>query len=573
MSVETGRDGARPDSWEELRRRADELAVLNDLARRLAALHDTREVLDEVARQARRLLAVDVAYIMLLHEDRLRIDVVDGSMGSVLRGIELAPGEGLGGEVLRTGRPWWSESYLDDTRFPRRDVIASAAASEQLGGILGVPLVVGDDTLGVLLAAERRNRRFTDHETELLAGLAAHAALALRTADLFERERTAAVELRESNAALRHVLDQRQRAADLRDALGRVVIEGTGLGAVTSILGGATGRAVEVRDSAGAVLAGGLADQGDQPGAVPAGGEPIAVPVTLPTGHVADLVCSAGPTDDGELLRLLQIAASSVAVVIASERAVTEAELRSRGEFVHALLGSRADDASLTRRARALGIDPHAVSAVAVVDPGRGDPGNAATLATRMAGEVSGWSGEHDGRYVVFAPHIESADLVVLARRLTVGGAGVTTTGVAGASGGVAGIRAAHKGATQATTVLLALDRDGDCVGTEEIGIYGSVFGTAGRSELAAFVRATVGPLLEHDRSRGRDLVPTLEAYLAHARHHARTCEVLHIHANTLYQRLDRVTEVLGPSWKDPDRALDLQVALRLHRLMTATRT
>ena len=58
----------------ELRRRAEELAVLNDLARRLAALHDTREVLDEVARQARRLLGVDVAYIMLLRADRLRIE-------------------------------------------------------------------------------------------------------------------------------------------------------------------------------------------------------------------------------------------------------------------------------------------------------------------------------------------------------------------------------------------------------------------------------------------------------------------------------------------------------------------
>ena len=37
-----GADDDAAQSVAELRRRADELAVLNDLARRLAALHDTR---------------------------------------------------------------------------------------------------------------------------------------------------------------------------------------------------------------------------------------------------------------------------------------------------------------------------------------------------------------------------------------------------------------------------------------------------------------------------------------------------------------------------------------------------
>ena len=85
---------------DERRQRAEELTVLNDLARRLASLRDPAVVLSEVARQARRLLAVDVAYIMLLQpEDVLRIEVVDGSMGSALRGIELDRDIGLGGEV------------------------------------------------------------------------------------------------------------------------------------------------------------------------------------------------------------------------------------------------------------------------------------------------------------------------------------------------------------------------------------------------------------------------------------------------------------------------------------------
>ncbi|HUR01429.1 MAG TPA: helix-turn-helix domain-containing protein, partial [Nonomuraea sp.] len=40
-------------------------------------------------------------------------------------------------------------------------------------------------------------------------------------------------------------------------------------------------------------------------------------------------------------------------------------------------------------------------------------------------------------------------------------------------------------------------------------------------------------------------------------------------HANTLYQRLDRVTELLGVDWRDPDRVLQLQLALTLRSLAT----
>jgi DNA-binding PucR family transcriptional regulator len=41
----------------------------------------------------------------------------------------------------------------------------------------------------------------------------------------------------------------------------------------------------------------------------------------------------------------------------------------------------------------------------------------------------------------------------------------------------------------------------------------------------------------------------------------------LHVHVNTVTQRLDRVAQLLGIDWQKPDRALEVQLALRLHRL------
>jgi DNA-binding PucR family transcriptional regulator len=39
------------------------------------------------------------------------------------------------------------------------------------------------------------------------------------------------------------------------------------------------------------------------------------------------------------------------------------------------------------------------------------------------------------------------------------------------------------------------------------------------------------------------------------------------VHVNTVTQRLSRLGGLLGADWQRPERALDLQLALRLHRL------
>ena len=49
----------------------------------------------------------------------------------------------------------------------------------------------------------------------------------------------------------------------------------------------------------------------------------------------------------------------------------------------------------------------------------------------------------------------------------------------------------------------------------------------------------------------------------------ARAAELLHVHVNTVTQRLERIGQLLGADWQRPERALEVQLALRLHRLQT----
>ncbi len=39
------------------------------------------------------------------------------------------------------------------------------------------------------------------------------------------------------------------------------------------------------------------------------------------------------------------------------------------------------------------------------------------------------------------------------------------------------------------------------------------------------------------------------------------------MHVNTVTQRLERVGRLLGREWSTPERALEVHLALRLHRL------
>jgi DNA-binding PucR family transcriptional regulator len=87
------------------------------------------------------------------------------------------------------------------------------------------------------------------------------------------------------------------------------------------------------------------------------------------------------------------------------------------------------------------------------------------------------------------------------------------------------------------------------------------------RTDVPGYVRQVLGPVLDYDEQRGTELVHTLDAYYAQGASLARAKDVLHVHVNTVVQRLDRVRHLLGPDWNAPERALEVQLALRLHRL------
>ena len=132
------------------------------------------------------------------------------------------------------------------------------------------------------------------------------------------------------------------------------------------------------------------------------------------------------------------------------------------------------------------------------------------------------------------------------------------------AAEGAGGLRDAYGQASRTARALTALGRSGVLGRADELGVFAVLLSRTGRREVQDQLVRELGPVLAEERLRGVPLLQTLETYLDLGRRPTATAAALSVHVNTVYQRLATLDRLLGPNWRQ--RALDLQVLLRLHR-------
>jgi len=188
------------DSRDEVLERVSQVVLA--VARQLSV----RDVLKMIVQSARTL--ADARYAALgVPDDRGSFAefVVDGI--SARRQAEIGPlprQHGMLGVLLREGQPLRLPDIRADPRFE-----GWPAAHPELSDVLGVPIKDGSQVLGFIFAAcKRAPGGFTERDESLLGLFAAHAAIALVNARLYERGRELSV------------LEERARLArDLHDAV------------------------------------------------------------------------------------------------------------------------------------------------------------------------------------------------------------------------------------------------------------------------------------------------------------------------------------------------------------------
>ncbi|MFJ9942852.1 helix-turn-helix domain-containing protein [Streptomyces erythrochromogenes] len=570
------------------RRREAELAALFDTAGDLARLRDLDAVLKAIVHRAKLLLGTDVTYLSLNDDEAgdTYMRVTDGSVSAAFQQVRLGMGEGLGGLVASTARPYSTGDYRDDRRFRHTTTIDGAVTEEGLRAILGVPLRLGTRVIGVLYAADRTARAFTPDEVALLSSLADHAAIAIDSARLLEETRSALVDLNEASRTIEAHSDAMRRAEDAHDRLTDLVLRGADIADVATAIGTVLQGGTLIHDADGTELARSGTDSG-QPSA-------LAVAASRTGGRAVSAdgtwVCAvlAGPELLGSIAltgrpglgdadrRLFERAAVVTALLLLQSRSVAETEDRVRGELLGDLLTGAADPASLPARARRVGVHLDRPHAVFVLHSATAARQRLLAAAARVAHSRKGLAGLHHDDVVLVLPAEHTGPdpgpgvapgpgAASLAGELGQALAGPVTVGAAGPVSGPGRFPDAHAEALRCRTALRALGREGTGAALGDLGFLGVLLGD--QTDLGGYVRRTLGPVLDYDAKRGTELVHTLRTYFDEGTSRSRAAEALHVHVNTVVQRLDRIGRLLGRDWQRPERALELQLALRVHRV------
>lgn len=580
------------------------LSSLRTLSAAANSDSDLREVLDLVAETARSLLGFDFCGVLTPGHDQRSL-VITGWSGlsedyvnqvNADRPVAL-DGTAPSSRAFHSGAPIAIRDIATESRF---SPWGGVAREQGYRAIIAVPLVAGGQVLGTLNGYYAPVHTFTSHEVERLALLANHAAIALTSAQRLDQLHR----LTESLLAQRDLL---ARSEQIHERFLAAALRSGGLDEIARILADLITRSVLVEDVRGGVLtsagecstlpdAGRRAEVriGDTAGSTPHQVVVDGEPCWVSTVRLADEVVAriwfpdtAEPLDPiGE--RAVEHASIVVALELLRLRTGVEVEHRLRGELMADLLGSRdVIEDQVIRRGEMLGHDftrPHVVIVGAIVGPSDRMTARGSQRALAAVAEVVR---SYQPRPLVA---MYRGTIVVLWPTGVVPGGADTETGaddegthaahlvrkaLTGRRQDIEATVAVHRGhhdnyahvyrtARGALHIAQHTGHSDSVVTLGDLGITGLLLQLDDPTQLLAFADRTLLPLLEYDRKHDTDLVRTLRAYLDSRLNRPDTAQALHIHVNTVKQRLRRIEQLTGADFGDAGTVVQFSTALTL---------
>ncbi|MBI2218881.1 MAG: GAF domain-containing protein [Candidatus Rokubacteria bacterium] len=203
--------------------RSRELETLATVTGQLTRLQHADQLLHLVVTEAERLLGAEGVGIRKLEGNDLVLVACTETAREVMRTVRIKVGESLSGLVASENRVIAVHDLSsDDRQLPehKRGALAAGVRS-----FLGVPLRLENRLIGVLSLWTKRQRRFSDDETQIVFTFANQAAIAIENARLYQ-------DLATKNSHLEHLFETARQAAvslSLSEILGSLARAAAGL--------------------------------------------------------------------------------------------------------------------------------------------------------------------------------------------------------------------------------------------------------------------------------------------------------------------------------------------------------
>jgi PAS domain S-box-containing protein len=148
--------------------------------------------------------SVDTAAILLREGDVLRVRASVGLEGELGKGFTLRVGDGFAGLVAQERRPL----HLSDVCIHPRVVESPIVRDRGVRALYGVPLVNGDEVIGVAHMGSLSVHAFRTQEEQLFSAVASRATVAIAQQLLAERQRRVEEAVRQAKDLITLVVEQ-----------------------------------------------------------------------------------------------------------------------------------------------------------------------------------------------------------------------------------------------------------------------------------------------------------------------------------------------------------------------------
>lgn len=519
-----------------------------------------------------------------------------------VRSFSTREGESITGKVFETGQ---TKMYFSPDAIARdmtdlskenfKNITESLEQPELAKMLVCTPITIGEDRIGVLTVLSFQLLEVTDFDVLVFEGFAAQIAVAIHNARLYRKERESKSALEEISEELKEKNEFLMKGIQVHDAFSQLSLQNKGEKSIFLELENMLGLPVKFYNYASEKEYDGnkktftqlqlsdvveLFNQTLKPKTIEGNEEEhfYLYPLINKNNFIGCLIIN----DTKQTLSrmdhiIIEQAASVLTLEIVKKQVLTDVYYKKTHDFFNNLLANK-DEEQLKTQSKAYGIDLNKHLMAVAIEIGSVEELeqleytvhrliNRLKMSLQIFDHIA--FGFHNTVTVLLAAKEQESrnEIFKIINELILGTIKKESVHVVAGMGfmyeGVDHVADSFSEAKKAMSYARKTNKQG-LIKYDDIGID-QLFMHQTPEEINQFLYDTLAPL-QSDTAENSDLKNTLYTYLENDKAPGRTAQNLHIHVNTLYQRLGKVEQLLNVSFDNVQDTLRLQLAYHIEK-------